>query len=331
MALSLRHSLRRRFGSVLVDNLFRGLARLGELHPRAKLERHRVERLRNIPYRDGDRPEYLLDVYRPNDLAPGEKRPAVLYIHGGGFRILSKDTHWALALSFARRGYVVFNISYRLAPVHPYPAAVEDACLAYEWVVRNAARYGGDIDRLIVAGESAGANLTTVVTMAACFERPETYARRVFATGVVPKAALPACGLYQVSDPGRFARRKPKLPTFLRDRIHEVHDSYLADCGKLSPTELELADPLLVLEGPTRPVRPLPPFFTTCGTADPILDDTRRLEKALQGRSVPVEAHYYPNEVHAFHALLFREASRDHWRKTYAFLDRLGTSATSAK
>ena len=298
----------------------------------ARLSRHKVERLRNIPYRDEEGAEFLLDVYRPTDPAPGPDgmRPAVLYIHGGGFRILSKDTHWAMALSFARRGYVVFNINYRLAPVHPFPAAVEDACLAYEWVVKNAARYGGDVDRLIVAGESAGANLTTVVTLAACFERDESYSRRVFATGVVPKAVLPSCGIFQVTDPGRFERRKPKLPRFLRDRIHEVHDAYLGAVLNWPESQRELADPLLILEGDQRPKRPLPPFFTTCGTADPILDDTRRLERALKQRGVSVEAHYYPKEPHAFHVLAFRPAARDHWSKTFAFLERHVLNAKAA-
>ena len=51
----------------------------------------------------------------------------MLYVHGGGFRILSKDTHWIMGLAFARRGFLVFNIGYRLAPKHPFPAAIADA------------------------------------------------------------------------------------------------------------------------------------------------------------------------------------------------------------
>lgn len=322
MAKTLGQSFRRRVGSVFMDNLLRGIARLGELHPRARFSKHRVERLRNIPYRTGGRPEFLLDVYRPTDTQPGAKLPVVLYIHGGGFRILSKDTHWIMGLHFARRGYVVFNISYRLAPAHPFPAAIEDASFAYEWVVNHAAEYGGDVSRLVVAGESAGANLATVMALSACFPRDEDYAKRVYATNIVPKAIIPACGILQVSDPERFTRRKPTLPTFLRDRIQEVHDSYYGHAMDWPEAKRALADPLLILESDAKPVRPLPPFLTTCGTADPILDDTRRLQKALEKRAIPVEAHYYPRELHAFHALAFRPAARDFWQKTFEFLDR---------
>ena len=83
------------------------------------------------------RPEHLLDIYRSTVHPP--PWPVVLYVHGGGFRILSKDTHWLMGLIFARRGYLVFNINYRLAPRHTFPAALQDAAAAYAWVVRHAA------------------------------------------------------------------------------------------------------------------------------------------------------------------------------------------------
>jgi acetyl esterase len=223
-----------------------------------------------------------------------------------------------MALAFARRGFLVFNISYRLSPRFPFPAAVTDACAAYEWVVRHAPAYHGDLSRFVIAGESAGANLATTLAIAACYERPEPYAKRVFATGVVPKVVLPACGILQVSDPGRFARRK-KLPSWVSDRIHEVSDSYLRGHDGAPP---ELADPLLILEQAKAPARPLPPFFAACGTADPLLDDTRRLQRALDSLGVECETRYYTGEPHAFHALVFRKNARDCWTHTYDFLDR---------
>src|SRR5947209_3745797 len=92
--------LRMRAGAALVDNLFRGLSRAGRLHPMARPERHGVEVLRNIPYQTTGLGEHTLDLYRPvADGQPGG-RPVVLYIHGGGFRILSKDTHWLMGLAF---------------------------------------------------------------------------------------------------------------------------------------------------------------------------------------------------------------------------------------
>jgi acetyl esterase len=267
----------------------------------------------------------LLDVYRLAGHRPGERRPALLYVHGGGFRILSKDTHWVMGLAFARRGYVVFSINYRLAPAHPFPAAVEDCAQAYRWVVEHAAAWGGDASRLVLAGESAGANLVTSLAVSACFDRPEPHARTVARTGVVPKAVIPACGLLQVSDTERFTRRRPELPRFLGERIEEVAHAYLGELDRperRSSGELDLADPLLVLEREEAPTRALPAFFVPCGTADPLLDDSRRLASALRARTVPVEDAYYPGEVHAFHAFVFRAQAQKCWADTFAFLDR---------
>jgi acetyl esterase len=307
-------------GAFVVDNFFRGIARVGQLHPLADPKRHGVEVERDIAYREGGAVEHLLDVWRPTNVVG--KRPIVFYVHGGGFRFLSKDTHWIMALMFARAGYLVFNVSYRLAPRHPFPAAVEDVCDAWCFMVRNAGKYDGDLSRVVVAGESAGANLATTLTLAACYERLEPHACKVYASGVVPRACIPMCGILQVSDPARFARRK-KIPRFIADRIDEVADAYLFGHQHATPEELELADPLRILERGDKPDRPLPPFFAAVGTADPLLDDTRRLEAALHKAGVPCEAHYYRRELHAFHALVFRRAARNCWRATYAFLDRV--------
>ena len=79
--------------------------------------------------------------------------------------MLSKDTHRVMALAYARRGYVVFTINYRLGPEHLFPAPLEDASPhALVWVREHCARFGGDPSRLAIAGESAGANLVTALT-----------------------------------------------------------------------------------------------------------------------------------------------------------------------
>lgn len=322
--MGLRDQVRRRAGSLVVDGFFRGAARLGRLHPRARPSHHGVEVIRDVAYTASGSPAHQLDVYRPVGHRANEQRPVVLYVHGGGFRILSKDTHWVMGLAFARRGYVVFSINYRLAPQHPFPAAVEDCAEAYAWVIDNAARWGGDASRLVLAGESAGANLVTAMTTAACFERSEPHAKRIFETGVVPRACLPACGILQVSDTARFTRRKPTLSRLIAERIEEVGASYLGALdhpSKHGTEELELADPLVLLESDRAPQRTLPPFFAPCGTADPLLDDTRRLATALRKRGVVCEDVYYPGEVHAFHAFVFRAEAQRCWRESFAFLD----------
>jgi len=316
MLHSATNALRRRVGSLLIDGFFRTAAAVGKLHPHARPARHNVELLTNIPYLDDGSPEHLLDIYRPT--RGSGPWPVVLYLHGGGFRILSKDTHWIMGLAFARRGFVVVNVNYRLAPAHRYPAAVEDAVDAFRWTVDHAARYGGDVEQLVLAGESAGANLAAVLTLCCCYRRDEPLARAVWDTGRVPRVAIPACGLFQVTDPQRFGRRR-HLPAWVEDRLLEVSQAYL---GPAPTSDLLLADPLLLLEQGRPPDRPLPPFLIQVGTRDPVLDDTRRMKAALDRLSVPCEALYYEGEPHAFHALAWRPRAKQAWKDTYRFLDR---------
>jgi acetyl esterase len=303
----------------VAGTFLRGLAASARLHPLANPARHNVEVLRDIPYLDDGDPDHTLDIYRPT-VRPGPW-PVVLYVHGGGFSLLSKETHWVMALIFARYGYLVFNISYRLAPRHPYPAAVEDTCAAYEWVVEHADRYGGDLSRLVVAGESAGANLITSLSVATSYRRPEPWARRAFDLGTTPKVAVPACGIFQVTDSARFGRRR-RLPMFVNMVLLDVSHSYLRGVDLATPGAADLADPLLLLERGRPPDRPLPSFFVPIGTRDPLLDDTRRLKRALDGLGVPCEARYYPKEIHAFHAMIWRRKARDCWRDTLRFLQK---------
>ena len=316
-----RDRVRRKLGAKLVDGFFAGASYAGKSVPVAHPRLHGFDLIRDVQYRGSGLPEHRLDVYQPRGWSG--PRPAVLYVHGGACRALSKETHWIFGLLFARAGYTVFNINYRLSPAHPFPAPLADVCAAYEWVVGNAARFGADPARLVLAGESAGGNLITSAAMAACYRRPESYARGVYETGVVPKAVLPACGVLQVSDPERFARKQP-LSKFIDERLTEVADHYFHGMGKRAPMNLDLADPLLALERGDRPDRPLPPFLACAGTADPLLDDTLRLKAALDKLGVDCEAPVYEGEVHAFHAFIFRSASRKYWRHAYDFLRRKG-------
>ncbi len=327
MIRKVKNTLRRHAGAFVVDNAFRGLARLGKLHPRARPSEHGVEVKTNIHYLHSGMSEHLLDVYRPagRSANQGGPLPIVLYVHGGGFRMLSKDTHWMMGLAFARRGYLVFSVNYRLAPRYRYPAAIDDVCAAYLWITKHAGDHGGDLRRLILAGESAGANLVSSLALATAYRRPEPWAAAVFDTKVRPTAVLPACGLLQVSDPARFLRRK-QLPGFLFDRIEEVHDCYLGRGSKAidrnRPGGIDLADPLLIMERGDPPDRPIPPFFMICGTKDPLLDDSRRAHEALTRLGVPSELRVYPGEVHAFHAMIWRPQARQSWKDSFLFLER---------
>jgi acetyl esterase len=294
---------------------FHGLSRAGRLYPRSRPKAHGIEVIRDLAYAGTEDVSHRLDIYRP--IGATKPLPVVLYAHGGGFQLLSKDTHWLMGLVFARAGYVVCNISYRLAPKHPFPAALEDTCTAFRWVAQHIAQYGGDVNRLVLAGESAGANLVAGLTIATCYQRPEAYAKCAWDVGIVPRAVVLGCGILQVSDPGRFARRR-SIPRWVERIVHDVSTGYMRDVK----AGAELADPLVILEHGTPADRPLPPFFAFAGTRDPVLDDTRRVGQALERLHVPHEIHYYPGELHAFHALMMRRAARDCWRDKLAFLER---------
>lgn len=295
-----------------------GISRVGRWHPVSRAWQRGVEVIRHVPYVPDGRVEHTLDVYRP--FKRRGPLPVMLYIHGGGFRILSKDTHWMFGYGFAQRGWLVFNINYRLAPQHPFPAAVQDSAAALEWVVEHAAAYGGDLDRLALAGESAGANLALSLAVAGAWRRAEPYAERVFSLPVRPKAVVAACGLLQVSNPERYLRQAD-LPLWVRARVRAVCRGYLPDDSG-DPDEFALADPLRVLETGSDPERTFPAVFAPCGRADPVADDTRRLGAALRQRRVPSEVEWYDG-FHAFHAFIWTEAAKACWADQDAFLQRV--------
>ncbi|KAG5365230.1 Carboxylesterase NlhH [Yarrowia sp. C11] len=317
---------RKSIGKWALTSFFEGISAAGKMHPQSDPKKHGVEVISNVRYHETSPPQkshfHLLDIYRPiNREGP---LPVVLYVHGGAFRILSKDTHWIFALAFARKGYIVATINYRLAPECPFPAALEDGCHAYNWVVDNIGDYGGDLSQLVLAGESAGANLVTALSICATYARPEPYAQLVFNLNVPPKVVLPACGVLQVSDVDRFARQK-EIPTWLVDRLEEVSFGYIGRkaTANVGDKETELANPLLLLESDAEPARPLPAYFATCGTKDILIYDTKRLIPALQKHGAVAEAVYYPGEPHAFHALLFRKAAKKCWADQLRFTKKI--------
>ncbi len=143
---------------------------------------------RDLPY--GEDPRQVLDVYAPQVERPGGGPgvPILVFVHGGAFvRGDKEQTPWIYAnvpAEFSRHGYLAFNVEYRLAPQSPWPGGAEDVREALRWVVRHAARWGGDPSRLFLMGHSAAC--------AHC-------ASALWDARVRPDGGLPVAGLVLVS------------------------------------------------------------------------------------------------------------------------------------
>ena len=118
----------------------------------------------DITYGKTPEQELKLDVYRPK--AGGDKLPACVLVHGGGWTGGNKEKFRPLAIALAAKGYVVANIEYRLAPAAKYPACVRDCSLAVRWVRANATRFGLDPHRIGAWGGSAGGHLVGLIAAA---------------------------------------------------------------------------------------------------------------------------------------------------------------------
>jgi acetyl esterase len=276
-----------------------------------------LESVDDVPYVDGAGSHRTLDVVRLK--GSSGVQPALLYIHGGGFAVCSKETHRFFAYQYAKLGFTVFNINYRLMPEHRFPAAIHDSIDALHWVLDHGERYGADTDRLVVAGESAGANLSTAITASACYDSiSDPKAQSVFERNPTIQAVMPACGLLQVSNCARLWRRGEPIPGIARTIFSALERDYLPH-PLVGPGRPELADPLLIMES-REPQRELPPMFIYCGTKDYVYDDSARLARALRRRGAHHEFHSYEEMDHAFHAFPWSFEGKKCWKAQQRFL-----------
>jgi acetyl esterase len=113
------------------------------------------------------RPDLRVRVYVPRNRPPGPA-PVLVFTHGGGFVMCDLDSHDGVCRILAEgASCLVVSVDYRLAPEHPFPAACEDAYQVARWVHAVAAEWGGDPDRIAVAGDSAGGALAAATCLRA--------------------------------------------------------------------------------------------------------------------------------------------------------------------
>ena len=122
-----------------------------------------IESQENVEYGKAGDVSLKLDLYRPKQQEPDARRPALVFIHGGGWQGGRKEDFGGLAADAARRGYVAVTIDYRLAPQHHFPAAVEDCKCAVRWLRAHADSLGVDPERIGAIGGSAGGHLVMML------------------------------------------------------------------------------------------------------------------------------------------------------------------------
>jgi acetyl esterase/lipase len=220
-------------------------------------------------------------IYNP---APDESgQPIMVFYHGGGFVIGDLESHDSMARAIASQvGAVVVAVDYRLAPEHPFPAAVDDAFTALKWVSEHATELGGDPDRLAVGGDSAGGNLSAVVAM---------LARDAGGPPVKFQMLWYPVTEWGAEHPSLAENAEaPVLTVADMDRFREY---YLGDQDpttlgiKLSPASAE-------------DLKGLPATYIATAGYDPLRDDGARYAELLDKAGVPVELHEAETMVHGY-------------------------------
>jgi acetyl esterase len=219
-------------------------------------------------------------LYVPEEASPDP--PLLVYLHGGGWVVCDLDTHDNVCRFLAREaGVLVLSVDYRLAPEHPFPAAVEDALAAFRFAAEHAGDLGADPRALSIGGDSAGGNLAAVVSQLTVAE-----------DGPAPAFTLI---LYPVTD---LSEKRPSYRLFREGfLLTEAHmdwyrDHYLSDeAAALDPR----ASPLLAED-----LSGLPPTYIATAGFDPLRDEGEEYGRRLRETGVPVALRRHPGLIHGF-------------------------------
>ena len=217
-------------------------------------------------------------IYTPAGTGPF---PVVVYFHGGGWVIASKDVYDGGARGLSKTsGAIVVSVDYRLAPEAKFPAAWDDALAAYRWVAANASTFNGN-QQLALAGESAGGNLAIATAIAA-------------RDAGAPKP-LAIIAVYPVGQTGNLA-----TPSYVDSEkakpLNKAMIGWFVE-NLLSKPE-DKADPRLDLVNAN--LKGLPPVTIINAQIDPLRSDGELLQAALLRAGVPVERKVYPGATHEF-------------------------------
>jgi acetyl esterase len=219
-----------------------------------------------------------LRLYRPAD----DVLPAFIFLHGGGWVVGDLDTHDVVCRQIAAEANaVVIAVDYRLAPEHPFPAAIDDAWSATTWIAEHAEELGIDRERIAVGGDSAGGGLAAVVALMA---RDSQQLRLALQVLVYPVTDLRAeSESYSTFAEGYFLTRAA-MQWYIR---------------QYAPTPEAIADwrasPLLAQE-----VHDVAPALVIAAELDPLCDEGDAYARRLQAARVPVEYHSLEGMIHGF-------------------------------
>ncbi len=213
----------------------------------------------------------------------GSRPPLLVYFHGGGFTFGDLDTHDGVCRLLCRHaGAHVLAVDYRLAPEHPFPAAVEDARAALAWAHANAAELGADPARVGVGGDSAGGNLAAVAAQLAAHDG-----------GPAPVLQLL---IYPTVD---FTTRRRSRELFGEGFLLSNQQMDWFEANYLGPGSEPASDPRaspLLAED----LSGLAPAFVVTAAFDPLRDEGEEYARALQAAGTAATLRRFPGFIHAF-------------------------------